>query len=69
MKNFTITHKTAINNFGDFESFQDTFEYDPKKEVLRANIEKHVEEYLKIRKIKYCTGPWDNEPDFKLDRK
>lgn len=67
MKNTIINHKTAINNFGDFETFQDTFSYDPEKEALRVSIAQHVEEYQKHRKIDHLAGPWDNEPDFKFE--
>ena len=69
MKNIITSHKTAINNFGDFESFQDTFSYDPEKEVLRESIAKQVEEYQKLHKIEHCASRWDNEPDFKFELK
>ena len=53
MKNIIINHKTAINNFGDFENFDHSFGCDPEKEALRASISKQVEEYQKLRKIEH----------------
>lgn len=64
MKNIITNHKTAINNFGEFEIPQDTFSYDPEKETLRASIAKQLEEYQKLYKIEHCPSRWDSEKDY-----
>lgn len=57
-------HKTAINNFGDFESWQETVIFDHEKEQERKSIETLVADYLKKKEVTKCAAKWDGEPDF-----
>lgn len=57
-------HKTAINSFGEFESWQEMVTTDYTKIQKRKDIETLVAEYLKKKEVTKCAADWDGEPDF-----